>query len=66
MLCMSDTQSSAVITVANTCIYIIYILHTALIIVAQSKSDFRITIDTPYLTVMGELWGVCCEDFGEN
>ena len=33
---------------------------------AESDSDFRITTDTPYLTLTGELWGVFCEDFGEN
>ena len=34
---------------------------------AESESDFRITVDTPYLTLTGELWGVVfCEDFGEN
>ena len=33
---------------------------------AKHESDFKITKDTPYLTLMGELWGVCCEDFAEN
>ena len=32
---------------------------------AESESDIRITTDTPHLAHMGELWGVCCEDFGE-
>ena len=30
---------------------------------AESESDYRITTLTPYL---GKLWGVCCEEFGEN
>ena len=33
---------------------------------AESESDIRITTDTPYLALTGELWGVYCEDFGEN
>ena len=36
------------------------------ITVAESESEFRITTDTPYLTLMGELWGVYCEDLGKN
>ena len=31
---------------------------------AESESDF--TTDTLYLALMGELWVVFCEDFGEN
>ena len=34
--------------------------------VAERKSDFKLTIDTPYLALTGELWGVCCKDIGEN
>ena len=33
---------------------------------AEHKLEFRLTKDTPYLTLLGELWGVFCEDFGEN
>ena len=33
---------------------------------AESETDFGITRDSPYLTLMGELWGVYCEEFGEN
>ena len=33
---------------------------------AEHKSDFELTKDTSYLALMGELWGVCCEDSGEN
>ena len=32
---------------------------------AESESDIRITTDTSYLVLMGELWGVYCEDFIE-
>ena len=34
--------------------------------VAESKLDIRITTDTPYLTLTGELWGVYYADLGEN
>ena len=30
---------------------------------AERKSNIRLTKDTPYLALMGELWGVFCEDF---
>ena len=33
---------------------------------AESESDIRITTDTSYLALAGELWGVYCEDFEEN
>ena len=36
------------------------------IAVAESESDIRITKDTQHLALTGELWGVYCEDFGEN
>ena len=32
----------------------------------EYESDFKLTTDTPYLALMGELWGVCCEDIEEN
>ena len=32
----------------------------------ERKPDFKLTIDTTYLTLTGELWGVYCEDWGEN
>ena len=34
--------------------------------VAEHKSDFKLKKDTPYMALMGEMWGVCYEDFGEN
>ena len=35
-------------------------------IVAERESDIRITTDTPYLALMGELWGVYCEINGKK
>ena len=32
----------------------------------KHKSDFKLTTDTSYLTLKGELWGVCYENFEEN
>ena len=32
---------------------------------AEHKSELTLTKDTPYLTLTGELWGVCCDDFEE-
>ena len=29
-------------------------------------SEIIFTKDAPYLALTGELWGVFCEDFGEN
>ena len=34
--------------------------------VGEFISDFKLTIDTPHLTLTGELWGICCKDIGEN
>ena len=31
-----------------------------------TRSDFYLTIDTPYLVLKGELWRVFCEDSGEK
>ena len=33
---------------------------------AELKSDIKLTIDTPYFTLTGELWGVFCEYIAEN
>ena len=35
-------------------------------ITAEGKSEFKLTIDTPYLTIMVEVWGVYHEDFEEK
>ena len=32
----------------------------------EFQSEFESTKDTPYLALMGKLWGVFCEDFREN
>ena len=32
----------------------------------ERNSDFKLTKDTPYLALRGELWGVYCEELGEN
>ena len=32
----------------------------------EYRSDLELTKDTPYLTLIGEPWGVCWEYFGEN
>ena len=37
-----------------------------MITVAEKESDIRITKDTPYLALTGELWGVYCKGLGEN
>ena len=42
------------------------ITYDIVITVAESESIIRITTDTPYLTLMGELYGVYWEDLGEN
>ena len=34
--------------------------------VAEHKSDFKLTTNTPYLALTGELWDAYCEDFEEN
>ena len=33
---------------------------------AELKADFKLTKDIPYRALTGELWGVYCEDLGEN
>ena len=33
---------------------------------AQHKADIELRKDTPYLALMGKLWGVCCEDSRET
>ena len=35
-------------------------------IVAKLKSGFKLTTDTPYLALTGEIWYVYCGDLGEN
>ena len=33
---------------------------------AEHESELKHTKDTQYHALTGELWGVCCEDIGEN
>ena len=33
---------------------------------AELESNFKLTKHTPYLALIGELSGVCCEDYEEN
>ena len=54
-------QSSATITQSN-----LQDATIGTVIATEVKSNFDITTDTPHLTLMGELWGVNCEDLGEN
>ena len=42
------------------------ITYNTVITVAESESDIRITTDTSYLALTGELWGVYFEDLGDN
>ena len=32
----------------------------------EDKSDLRPIMDTPYLSLMGELWNAYCDALGEN
>ena len=42
------------------------ITFSTVMTMAERKSNIRLTKDTPYLALMGKLWGVFCEDLGEN
>ena len=42
------------------------ILYTTLQRLRQNLIRLKVPKDTPYLTLMGELWGVFCEDLEEN
>ena len=43
------------------------IVHIIALTEVESKSGCcEPTKDTPYLALAGKLWGVFCEDFGEN
>ena len=33
---------------------------------AEHTTDFKLTRDTPHLTLTGKLWGVCCQNLREN
>ena len=60
---ISDRDLSYTVKCRYNAVQFITILYTAL---QECVSDFRITKDTPYHSLMGDLWGVFCADLGEN
>ena len=50
------------VTCRYNAVQFIEMLHTALHWLQQNMSQ----TDTPHLALAGELWGVCCEEIGEN
>ena len=40
--------------------------HSTVLTAAEHKSELKLTTDTPYLVLRGELWVVCWEEIGEN
>ena len=42
------------------------ITYDTAITVAEGELDIRITTDTPYLALTGELWVIYCEDLGKD
>ena len=44
----------------------VMILHTISQSQQQNMSDFELTKDTSYLALMGDIWRVCCENFGRK
>ena len=42
------------------------ITYGTAITVAESELELRITTNTAYIVIPGELWGVCYEEFGDN
>ena len=60
---MKLLQSDAVVTQSIATWYTEY---STAITKVECLWDFVLTIDTPYLAREGELWGVYCENFGEN
>ena len=46
-------------------VWFITILHTVTT-ATDRKSGFKLTTDTPYLGLTGEIWDVQCENFEEN
>ena len=43
-----------------------HITEGAAMTATEHRSNFKLTIYTPYHTLMGELWGVCYKNFEEN
>ena len=46
--------------------YIYQLTYRNTVTAAEHKTDIRLTKDTPYHALTGELWCVCCGDCGEN
>ena len=42
------------------------ITYSTAMTVADHRPNFKLTTDIPYLTLMGELWGIYCKDIREN
>ena len=42
------------------------VIYATVVVTTEWKSDFKLTIATPYLAVTGELWGVFYENLKEN
>ena len=61
IIMLNFTQSSAVITWLNITWFSIWFDNEV-----KYASEVIFTKDTPYLALTGELWGVFCEDLGEN
>ena len=40
--------------------------HSMVVIETECKSEYKLTKDTPYLVLLGGLWGVCCVDLGRK
>ena len=52
---------SAVLLQCSTICY--YVIHDIAITASEQQSDLELSEDTPYLTVMIQIWGACCENF---
>ena len=46
--------------------YNLAIVCDTTMVVAEHKSELKLTKDTPYLALKSELWGVYCEDLGKD
>ena len=40
------------------------IIYSSAVTITQHGPDLQLTTDTPYPTLMGELLGICCDEFG--
>ena len=64
-LLLIDTYMYSQMLLYHSAIYLDFIYSSATT-AAEHKSDIELTKDTPYLTLMGKLWVVCCEDLGKK